>query len=110
MKIAQCLYSTFWSNLSKNFSFGVLYPYRFTDVGEILHEGGDPPCQISPPSVQREGYRTPKLKFLLRVDQNVEYKRPYPLRDFQEFCRICNEFQNALAVEIWMDLLKGLPS
>jgi len=28
------------------------------------------------PSMQRLGYRTPKLKFLLRFDQNVEYKRP----------------------------------
>jgi len=36
---------------------GVLYPCRCTDVGEIWHGGGDlrsaPPCQISPPSVQR---------------------------------------------------------
>jgi len=38
---------------------GVLYPYRCTDGGEIWHGGGDfrssppPPCQISPPSVQR---------------------------------------------------------
>jgi len=38
------------------------------------------------PSVQRLGYRTPILKFLLRFDQNVEYKRPaavYPLRNIQ---------------------------
>jgi len=34
------LKSTFWSNLSKNFSFGVVYPYCWTDGGEI--------CQISP--------------------------------------------------------------
>jgi len=63
------------------------------------------------PSVQRQGYRAPKLKFLLRFDQNVEYKRPteaYPLCDFHEFCRICNEFQDALAVKTRMDLLKGL--
>jgi len=42
-----------------------------------------------------KGIGPPKLKFLLRFDQNVEYKRPagaYPLRDFHEFCRICNEF------------------
>jgi len=32
---------------------GVLYPYRCTDGGEIWHGGGPPPCQISPPSVQR---------------------------------------------------------
>ena len=35
--------------------------------GEIWQWGGDrrspPPCQISPPSVQRLGYRTPKLNF-----------------------------------------------
>jgi len=48
-----------------------------------------PPCQISPPSVQRLGYRTPKTEILLRFDQNVEYKRPagaYPLRDFHKIC------------------------
>ena len=35
------LYSTFWSNLSKNFNFGVLHPCRCTDGGEIWHGGGD---------------------------------------------------------------------
>jgi len=33
----------------------------------------------------------PKLKFLLRFDQNVEYKRPeeaYLLRDFHKVCRV----------------------
>jgi len=51
--------------------------------------------------------------FLLRFDQNVEYKRSawaYPLSNFHRICRICNEFQDALAVKIWMDLLKGLLS
>jgi len=33
------LYFTFWSNLSKNFILGVLYPYRCTNVGEIWHGG-----------------------------------------------------------------------
>jgi len=53
------LYSTFWSNLSKNFSFRVLYPCRCTDGNEIWHGGGDPPslmpnftpicmCNVSP--------------------------------------------------------------
>jgi len=58
MKIAQGirpsgrLYSTFWSNLSKIFSFGVLYPYSCTNGGEIWHGGEDllspPACEISP--------------------------------------------------------------
>jgi len=49
MKIAQGvrpwgrLYCTFWSNLIKNFSFGGLYPNRYTDGGEIWHGGGDLP-------------------------------------------------------------------
>jgi len=65
------------------------HPYRFNDKG------------VGPP----------KLKFLLRFDRNVEYKRPagaYPLRDFHEICRFCTSFQDALGVEIWLDLLKGL--
>jgi len=71
-----------------------------------------PPCQVSPPSAQRQGYRrTPKLTFLLRFDQNVEYKRPaaaYPLRNFHNICRVCTAFQVALAVKTSLDLLKGL--
>jgi len=62
------------------------------------------------PSVQ-QGYRTPKLKFLLIFDQNVEYKRPagaYPLSDFHKICRVCTTFQDALAVKISLDSLKGL--
>ena len=68
-------------------------------------------CQISPPSVLRQGVGPQKLKFVLRFDQNVEYKRPagaYPLRDFHTICRVCTAFQDALAVKIWLDLLKGL--
>jgi len=47
----------------------------------------------------------------MRFDQNVEYKRPagaYPLRDFHNICRVCTPFQDALAVKISLDLLKGL--
>ena len=83
---------------------------RCTDGGEIWH-GGGLPCQISPPSVQRQGCRTPKLKFLLRFDQNVEYKRPagvYPLRNFHKICRVCTPFPDALSVKILLDLLEGL--
>jgi len=53
------LYSTYWSNLSKNFNFGGPIPHRCTDRGEIWHGGGDlrsPPrakfhlhrCNVSP--------------------------------------------------------------
>ena len=84
-------------------------------VFSLLRGGGDlgssPPCQISPPSVQGQGCRTPKLKFLLRFDRNLEYKRPaeaYPLRDFHKIYRVCTPFQDALGVKIWLDLLKGL--
>ena len=66
------------------------HPYRFKDKG------------VGPK----------KLKFLLRFNQNVEYKRPagaYPLRDFHKICRVfCTAFQVALGVKIWLDLLKGL--
>jgi len=70
-------------------------------------------AKFRPPSVQRLGYRTQKSKFLLRFDQNVEYKRPagaYPLRDFHKICTFCTTFQDALAVKISLDLQKGLRS
>ena len=53
----------------------------------------------------------PKLAFLLRFYENVEYKRPtgaYPLRDFHKICRVCTPFQDALAGKIWLDLLEEL--
>ena len=70
---------------------------RCTDGGEIWHGG----CQISPPSVQ--GIGPPKVKFLLRFDQNVEYEHPtgvYLFRDFHKICWVCTPFQDALAVKI----------
>jgi len=78
---------------------------RCTDRGEIWHglrAKFHRPCQISPPSVQRQGCRTPKLKFVLRFDQNVEYKRPagvYPLRDFHKIYRVCIAFQDVLSIK-----------
>jgi len=57
-----------------------------------------------------KGVGPQKLKFLLRFDQNVEYKRPagaYPLRDFHKICRFCTPFLDALSVKIWLDLLEG---
>jgi len=52
-----------------------------------------------------------KLKILLIFGQNVEYKRPagaYALCDFHKICRICSSFQDALAVKVSFNLLKGL--
>jgi len=63
------------------------------------------------PSVQRQGYRTPERQFLLRFDQNVEYKLPagaFPFPDFHKICRVCTTSQDALAVKILLDSLKGL--
>ena len=62
-----------------------------------------------------EGVGPPKLKFLLRFDRNLEYKRPagaypYPMRDFHNIRRVCTTFQDALSVKISLDLLKGLRS
>ena len=71
-----------------------------------------PPYQISPPSAQRQGCRTQILNFLVRFDQNVEYKLParaYPLRDFHKICRVLFiPFQDTLAVKILLDLLEAL--
>jgi len=72
-----------------------------------------PPRQISPHRCKDKGVGPQKLKFLLRFDQNVEYKRPtgaYPLRDFHKICRVYTTFQDALAVKIWLNLLEGLRS
>ena len=60
-----------------------------------------------------KGVVPPKLKFLLRFDRNVGYKRPagaYPLRDFHKICRVYTTFKDALGVKILLDLLKGLRS
>jgi len=68
------------------------------------------PRQISPYLCLDKGVRPQKLKFLLRFDQNVEYKRPagaYPLRDFHKICRFCTPF-HALGVKTWLGLLKRL--
>jgi len=42
-----------------------------------------------------KGIGTPKLKFLLKFDQNMEYKHPtgaYPLRDFTNFAELVTSF------------------
>jgi len=37
-------------------------------------------------------------------------KEAYALCDFRKICRVCTPFQDALAVKISLDLLKGLQS
>ena len=81
-----------------------------TDRGEIWH-GPLLRAKFHPHRRNDKGVGLQKLKFLLRFDQNVEYKRParaYPLRDFHKICRIYAAFQDALGVKILLDLLKGL--
>ena len=68
---------------------------RCIDGGEILH-GGPPPCQISPHRYNNKGVGPQKLKFLLRFDRNVGYKRPagaYHLRDFTKFAEFVAHFR-----------------
>jgi len=107
-------------NLLIEADFEVFHPAgasRCTDGGQIWLGGGDPRslfCAIFHPGPHRcndKGVGPPKMKFLPRFDQYVKYKRPagaYPLRDFHKICRVCTAFQDALAVKIWLDLLKGL--
>ena len=70
---------------------------RCTDGGEIWHARRREPkvpllrAKFHPHRCNDKGVGPPKLKFLLRFDQNVEYKRPagaYPLRDFHKICRV----------------------
>ena len=73
--------------------------------------GGDLSAKFYPHRCNDKGIGHPKLKFLLRFDQNVEYNRPaaaYPVRDFLKVSAVCTPFQNALAVKISLYLRKGL--
>ena len=84
---------------------GVKFGVEEGTIGTLLH------AKFHPHRRNDKGVGPPKLKFLLRFDRNVEYKRPagtYPLRDFHKICRVCTSFQVALGVKIWLDLLKGL--
>ena len=54
--------------------------------GPLLH------AKFHPHRCNDKGVGPQKLKFLLRFDRNVEYKRPagaYPLRDFHKICTVC---------------------
>ena len=68
-------------------------------------------AKFDPHRCNDKGVGPQALKFLLRFDQNVEYKRPagaIPLCDFHKICRVCIPFQDVLAIKIWLDLLKAL--
>jgi len=78
--------------------------------GYTLHRWGgwNLACRRSPTLRQ---ISPPKLKFLLRFDQNVEYKRPagaYPLSNCHKMSIFCSPFQDASAVKFSLDLLKGI--
>ena len=55
---------------------------------------------------------TPHINTTTHQSQiSLSYKRPavaYPLCDFHKICRICSSFQDALAVNVSLNLLKGL--
>jgi len=74
-------------------------------------EGPLIPAKFHPHRFNDKGIGPQKLKFLLKFDQNVEYKRPagtYPLRDIHKISRIGTSFKDAFAVKVSLDLLKGL--
>jgi len=79
-----------------------------------MEEGTEGPLLLAkfrPHRCNDKGVGPKKLNFLLRFDQNVEYKRSagaYPSRDFHKICSFCTPFQDALGVKIWLDLLEGL--
>jgi len=76
-----------------------------TFEGSLLH------AKFHPHRCNDKGIGSPELQFLLRFDQNVEYKCPvgaYPLRDFHKIGTVSTPFQVALAVKISLDFLKGL--
>jgi len=85
---------------------------RCTDGGEIWHGEGDHlHAKFHTHRCNGKVIGPPKLKFLLRFDQNVEDKRPagvYPLRDFHKICRVCTPFQNTLAVKNFVGFAEGV--
>ena len=82
---------------------------RCTDGDEIWHGGGDLlRAKFHPHRCKVKGIGPPKLKFLLRFDKNVEYKRPaVPCAIFTKSANFVPRF-SVLAVKISLDLLKGL--
>ena len=84
------------------------FPYTAVKFGTEERTFG---AKLHPNRCNDKGVGPQKLKFLLRFDQNVEYKRhagAYLLRDFHKICKVCTPFQDALDITIWLDLLEGL--
>ena len=69
-------------------------------------------AKFHPHRCNDKGVGPQELKFLLRFDRNVEYKRPagaYPCAIFTKFADFFfTSFQDVLRVKILLDLLKGL--
>jgi len=69
---------------------------RCTDGDEIWHGGPLLRAKFHPHRCNDKGVGPPKLKFLVRFDRNVEYKRPagaYPLQDFHKICEFVPHFR-----------------
>jgi len=84
---------------------------RCTDEGEIWRGGPLLQAKFHPHRFNFKDVGPQKLKFLLRFDRNVEYKRPagaYPFRNFHKICRVYTPFQDTLGIKMLLDLLKGL--
>jgi len=69
----------------------------------VCKEGPLLRAKFHPQWCNGKGIGPPKLKLLLRFDQNVEYKRPagaYPFSNFHKIYRVCTAFQDALAFKL----------
>jgi len=76
----------------------------------VEEDGNELHAKFHPHLCNGKGVGPQTLKFLLRFDQNVEYKRlagTYPLRDFHKICRVCTSFQDALEIKISLDCSRG---
>ena len=84
---------------------GVQFGTEEGTIGPLLR------ATFHPHQCNDKGIGPLKLKVILIFGQKGQYTRPagaYPLRDFHKICRICTSFQDALAVKVSLNLLKGL--
>jgi len=64
-------------------------------------------AKFHPHRCNDKGIWPPNWNFLL-IYSKCGIQAPYPLRNFHKICWVCTPFQDALAVKISLDLLKGL--